>query len=174
MIVLPSFCSRITSYNVCYTKLLRGGLTFPMNGVSLTWFRSLLETQAVGDFGGAFRRSLALALLVMALSVFIATLAGFAFRRAFKGSNVLFYLVLTSMITPSILVSLGIGLMFDQLGWLPAWYSSALGAQLTWCLPFGVLVMFAVFNRFNRSLEAASLDMGASPWQTVRWVVLLV
>jgi len=149
-----------------------GGLTFPMNGVSLTWFRSLLETQAVGDFGGAFRRSLALALLVMALSVFIATLAGFAFRRAFKGSNVLFYLVLTSMITPSILVSLGIGLMFDQLGWLPAWYSSALGAQLTWCLPFGVLVMFAVFNRFNRSLEAASLDMGASPWQTVRWVVL--
>jgi len=149
-----------------------GGLTFPMNGVSLTWFRSLLETQAVGDFGGSLRRSLMLALLVMVLSVLIATLAGFAFRRRFKGANVLFYLVLTSMITPSILVSLGIGLMFDRLGWLPAWYSSALGAQLTWCLPFGVLVMFAVFNRFNRSLEAASLDMGATSWQTVRWVVL--
>ncbi len=149
-----------------------GGLTFPMNGVSLTWFRNLLETQAVGDFGGALQRSLLLALLVMVLSLLIATLAGFAFRRAFKGANVLFYLVLTSMITPSILVSLGIGLMFDRLGWLPGWYSSALGAQLTWCLPFGVLVMFAVFNRFNRTLEAASLDMGASPWQTVRWVVL--
>lgn len=149
-----------------------GGLTFPMNGVSLTWFRNLLETQAVGDFGGALRRSVMLALLVMVLSVGIATLAGFAFRRQFKGSGVLFYLVLVSMITPSILVSLGIGLMFDRLEWAPAWYSSALGAQLTWCLPFGVLIMFAVFNRFNRSLEAASLDMGASPWQTVRWVVL--
>jgi putative spermidine/putrescine transport system permease protein len=35
-----------------------GGLTFPMNGWSLTWFRSLLEAQAVGDFAGAFKRSL--------------------------------------------------------------------------------------------------------------------
>lgn len=149
-----------------------GGLTFPMNGVSLHWFHNLLETQAVGDFGGALRRSVVLALLVMVLSVGIATLAGFAFRRQFKGSGVLFYLVLVSMITPSILVSLGIGLMFDRLAWTPSWYSSALGAQLTWCLPFGVLIMFAVFNRFNRNVEAASLDMGATPWQTVRWVVL--
>ena len=28
-----------------------GGLTFPMNGVSLTWFFRLFQTQAVGDFG---------------------------------------------------------------------------------------------------------------------------
>jgi ABC-type spermidine/putrescine transport system permease subunit II len=90
----------------------------------------------------------------------------------FKGSNFLFALVLISMITPSILVSLGVGLMFDRLGFSPEWYSSALGAQLTWSLPFGVLVMFVVFNRFNRNLEAASFDMGATSWQTVRWVVL--
>ena len=31
-----------------------GGLTFPMNGVSLHWFRNLFEQQAVGDFGGSF------------------------------------------------------------------------------------------------------------------------
>lgn len=37
-----------------------GGLTFPLNGVSVRWFANLFETQAVGDFGGAFRRSLAL------------------------------------------------------------------------------------------------------------------
>jgi putative spermidine/putrescine transport system permease protein len=30
-------------------------------------------------------------------------------------------------------------------------YSSAFGAQLTWTLPFGLLIMFAVFNRFNRA-----------------------
>lgn len=149
-----------------------GGLTFPMNGWSLTWFRSLLEAQAVGDFAGAFKRSFGLALLVTVISTVISILAGFAFRRLFKGSNFLFALVLISMITPSILVSLGVGLMFDRLGFSPEWYSSALGAQLTWSLPFGVLVMFVVFNRFNRNLEAASFDMGATSWQTVRWVVL--
>ena len=35
-----------------------GGLTFPLNGVSLHWFANLFETQAVGDFGGSFPRSL--------------------------------------------------------------------------------------------------------------------
>ncbi|MEC5318699.1 ABC transporter permease [Brenneria populi subsp. brevivirga] len=149
-----------------------GGLTFPMNGVSLTWFRNLLEAQAVGDFAGAVQRSVGLALLATLASTLIATLAGFAFRRGFRGANALFALVLVSMITPSLLVSLGIGLMFDQLGLSPEWYSSALGAHLTWCLPFGILIMFVVFNRFNRNLEAASLDMGASAWQTARWVVL--
>ena len=36
-----------------------GGLTFPMNGVSLHWFARLFETQAVGDFGGSLARSFA-------------------------------------------------------------------------------------------------------------------
>lgn len=149
-----------------------GGLTFPMNGLSLHWFKNLFEAQAVGDFAGAFQRSFCLAVMVTVISTLVSLLAGFAFRRLFKGASLLFALVLISMITPSILVSLGVGLMFDRLDWSPEWYTSALGSQLTWTLPFGVLVMFVVFNRFNRNLEAASFDMGASAWQTVRWVAL--
>ncbi|MEP5758690.1 MAG: ABC transporter permease subunit, partial [Litoreibacter sp.] len=33
-------------------------------------------------------------------------------------------------------------------------------------------IMFAVFNRFDKSYEEAARDLGASPWQTVRHVVL--
>ena len=73
---------------------------------------------------------------------------------------------------PSILVSLGIGLLFSLAGWDPDWYSSAFGAQLTWTLPFGLLIMFAVFNRFDRRWEEAARDLGASPWQMFRHVVL--
>ena len=43
-----------------------GGLTFPLNGVSLHWFANLFERQAVGDFGGSFKRSLVLVLLMVA------------------------------------------------------------------------------------------------------------
>ena len=45
-----------------------GGLTFPMNGVSLHWFAALFEQQRVGDFKGAFRRSFELGLVVMVLT----------------------------------------------------------------------------------------------------------
>ena len=68
-----------------------GGLTFPMNGVSLRWFANLFEQQAVGDFGGSFTRSLTLGALVMTVTVVVSLLAGFAFRRRFRGATLLFY-----------------------------------------------------------------------------------
>jgi len=149
-----------------------GGLTFPMNGVSLRWFRNLFETQAVGDFGGSFSRSLLLGLMVMAATTLIALLAGLAFRRRFRGATALFYLSVSSLVVPSILISLGIGIGFQQAGVKPAWYSSGFGAHLTWTLPFGVLIMLAVFNRFSPAYEEAARDLGATPWQSFRYVVL--
>jgi putative spermidine/putrescine transport system permease protein len=149
-----------------------GGLTFPLNGVSLHWFRNLFEQQQVGDFGGSFRRSLALGVMVMLVTVVVSLLAGLAFRRRFTGATPLFYLSIASLVVPSIIISLGIGVMFSQIGIRPSWYGSAFGAHLTWTLPFGVLIMFAVFNRFSPSYEEAARDLGASSWQTFRHVLL--
>ncbi|WP_105428938.1 ABC transporter permease [Neorhizobium sp. T6_25] len=149
-----------------------GGLTFPLNGVSLRWFANLFETQAVGDFGGSFRRSAMLGIMVMLVTVVVSLLAGLAFRRRFIGSTALFYLAVASLVVPSIIISLGIGVVFQQLGFQPSWYTSAFGAHLTWTLPFGVLIMFAVFNRFSPAYEEAARDLGASSWQTFRHVVL--
>jgi putative spermidine/putrescine transport system permease protein len=149
-----------------------GGLTFPMNGFSVHWFRQLFEAQAVGDFGGSIARSFVLATMVMAATVVVSLAAGMAFRRRFWGSGPLFTLTVASLIIPSILVSLGVGLLFNQLDIDPLWYTSAFGAQLTWTLPFGLLIMFAVFNRFNKAWEEAARDQGSTPWQSFRHVVL--
>lgn len=169
-----------------------GGLTFPMRGLSLHWYEELFKGLGVVDIGAAVQRSLALGAVVMALTVLISLMAGLAFRKGFKGSGVLFYSSVASLIMPSIIISLGIGLqfrLFDTLvkGLLEQWewtdaleayttlmglYTSGLGAHLTWTLPFGMLIMFAVFNRFNPAYEEAARDLGATPWQTLRHVVL--
>ncbi|QOL81341.1 ABC transporter permease [Pseudooceanicola spongiae] len=149
-----------------------GGLTFPMRGVSLNWFRELFQQQAVGDIWGAFRRSAALGMMVMVTTVVVSVMGGLAFRKRFAGSAVLFYLTITSLVIPSILVSLGVGLIFNQLGFKVHWATSGFGSQLTWTLPFGLLIMFAVFNRFDKSYEEAARDQGASSWQTLWHVVL--
>ncbi|WP_442771878.1 ABC transporter permease [Paenirhodobacter enshiensis] len=149
-----------------------GGLTFPMRGVSTHWFHALFAEQAVGDIWGAWRRSFVLGLMVMAVTVVVSVMAGLAFRKHFAGSGVLFYLAIASLVIPSILVSLGVGLIFNEGGLPIHWATSAFGAQLTWTLPFGLLVMFAVFNRFDKRYEEAARDQGASAWQTVRHVIL--
>jgi putative spermidine/putrescine transport system permease protein len=168
-----------------------GGLTFPLRGVSLHWFATLWEGIGVVDIGAAFRRSLALGAGVMVATVLLSLLAGLAYRKRLPGGTALFYVVVASLVMPSIVVSLGIGLLFRLLdsglrGWLEAHApslfesytsllglsTSVLGAQLTWTLPFGLLIMFAVFNRFNPAYEEAARDLGASPWQSFWHVVL--
>ncbi len=169
-----------------------GGLTFPLRGVSLHWFYKLAEGLGVVDIGAALQRSLGLGLVVMAVTVVFSVLAGLAFRKKLRGGNLLFFVVVASLIMPSIIVSLGIGLEFRLLDsalkfLFGAWgmddtlanfgtslglYTSALGAHLTWTLPFGLLIMFAIFNRFNPAYEEAARDLGATPWQGFAHVVL--
>ena len=149
-----------------------GGLTFPMRGWSLHWFDALFSQQRTGDFSGAFTRSMILAAMVLLLTVAISVVAGLAFRRRFAGAAFVFYLAVASLIMPGLLVGLGVGLTFQTLGIQTKWFASALGAQLTWTLPFGMLIMFAVFSRFNRAYEEAARDLGATNWQIFLWVVL--
>ena len=54
----------------------------------------------------------------------------------------------------------------------PNWYSSALAVHVVWALPFGYLVMMAVFNRFDSRLEEAARDMGANEWTVFKEVTL--
>lgn len=169
-----------------------GGLTFPMRGVSLHWFVRLWEGIGVVDIAAALRRSVALGAVVMTVTVLLSLGAGLAFRKRFAGSSLLFYTTVASLIMPSIVVSLGIGLQFrlvdnalkaalealgadgllETYGTAMGLYTSALGAHLTWTLPFGLLIMLAVFNRFDTRLEEAAQDLGATPWQGFRHVVL--
>jgi putative spermidine/putrescine transport system permease protein len=165
-----------------------GGLTFPLRGCRCTgspsspraWARSTSAPPAPlarpGRGGDAAHGA--------------AVGAGRAgLRKRLRGGHVLFFVTVASLIMPSIIVSLGIGLQFrlldDGLKALLAGrrrllegygsslgLTSALGAHLTWTLPFGLLIMFAVFNRFNPAYEEAARDLGATPWQTFRHVVL--
>src|SRR5215218_2176478 len=113
----------------------QGGLTFPMNGVSTFWIAKLFQGTGIVDLG-------------------------MAFRRKFKAQSILFYSAIASLIVPSIITSLGISLEFRIIDDLikAHWnenfetsmglLTSGLGAHLTWTLPFGLLIMFAIFNRF--------------------------
>jgi len=128
----------------------------------------------------------------MALTVLMSLGAGLAFRKKLAGGDALFYVTVASLIMPSIIVSLGIGLQFRLIDAALKWglgavgaenalegyttslglFTSGLGAHLTWTLPFGLLIMFAIFNRFNPAYEEAARDLGATPWQGFRHVVL--
>src|SRR5258705_9054720 len=86
-----------------------------MRGVSLHWFAALRAGVGDVDMWSAFGRSVRLALAVTVLTVLFSVEAGLAFRKRFCGDTAVFYVSVASLIMPSIIVSLGIGLTFRLL-----------------------------------------------------------
>jgi len=162
----PMLCMYVLSF-----QGEQGALSFPMRGASLHWFHQLWEGRTA-DIAGAVARSIPLALIVMVITVVFSVAAGLGFRRRVRGSNAIFHAVIVSLTAPGYILGIGIGLMFSLFGWQTSWYTSALGSHLSWTLPFGVLITFAVFGRFDTAFEEAARDLGASSAQTLRLVVL--
>jgi len=145
-----------------------------VNGIQwgLYWWKMLLDPGRSGAMHEAFGRSLLLSLVVMILTAAFSTTLAMAYRQKFRGASLVFYMVMAGLMVPGLLVSLGVMLMFKALGLDTEWYLSGLGVQFIWTVPFGFLVMIAVFNRFDRSLEEAARDLGADKWTTLKRVTL--
>ena len=153
-----------------------GGLVFPMQGFSFTWFEALFGQARTGDVGGAFSRSLPLALIVLVLTVLISVTAGFAFRKRFRGSAFIFYTAIASLIVPGLVLSIGILVTFRFPGspvQLPvSWYTS--GARRASLMDAALRPPHHVRDPrpAQPAYEEAAYDLGASKWQALRFVVI--
>ncbi|MDE2790390.1 MAG: ABC transporter permease [Paracoccaceae bacterium] len=160
----------------------RGGHTFPMRGTSTIWYWKLFNPgelteysdvgEFLGNYLGALQRSLVLAVITLILSTVFALMAAQAFRRGFRGSNIVFYVWLLGIIVPGITVSLGSALIVQSLEIAPHWLTTGLAVHVIWTLPFSLVVFLMFFNRFDTTLEDAALTLGATRWQTFRHVTL--
>jgi putative spermidine/putrescine transport system permease protein len=147
-------------------------VTFPMRGLSFYWWGKLAGPSAVGDIKSSLVRSLILAAVVMVITAVFSTMLAMAFRKKFRASGFLFYAVMAGLMVPGVLLSLGLASLLRQVGIPAAWWYSGLGVHVVWTLPFGFLVMMAVFNRFDGRLEEAARDMGADEWTVFKEITL--
>jgi putative spermidine/putrescine transport system permease protein len=148
-----------------------GGPAWPFRGpVSLNWWRSLFQDTVAGtpthaaDIRTAVKNSVLLSLVGGLIVAALAFSLSMAFRRRwrFKSDSVAFYVIMLALMTPGFLLAVG-----TQLFW--AW----MGASTSiWGIPFGFLVMLAVWNRYDPRVEEAARDLGASQARTFREVTL--
>ena len=127
----------------------RGGVTFPMRGLSFFWWEKLTGPSAVGDIKSSLVRSLTSRRHRHDHHCDPLHHAGDGVPQEVSRLGALFYAVMAGLMVPGVLLSLGLASLMRQLGIPPAWWSSGLGVHVVWTLPFGFLVMMAVFNRFD-------------------------
>jgi len=152
-----------------------GGPQFPIIEWSTYWYEHVLgfappSRVAPLPIGEALIRSLTLAFATMVVSTVLGTLTAQAFRTHFKGSGFVFYLVVLGMMVPGVLLGLGMALVANELGIERTWWGTAFVLHVVYTYPFAFLVMLAIFNRFDKSIEEASWMLGVPPGRTFRKV----
>ncbi len=153
-----------------------GGPQFPIIGWSTYWYKHLFglvppSRIAPLPLGDALVRSMALAFMTMVTSTILGVMAAQAFRKRFKGANVVFYLIVLGMMVPGVLTGLGTSLLANNIiGIERHWYTTAFATHVVYTFPFAFLVMLAILNRFDASVEEAAWSLGVSPITTFRRV----
>lgn len=150
-----------------------GGPQFPIIEWSIYWYKHLFGLTPPSRIAPlpieqALVRSLALAVMTMIVSTVLGVTAAQAFRRKFRGSGVVFYLIVLGMMVPGVLVGLGMALVANSLGIDRHWWGTAFVLHVVYTFPFAFLVMLAIFNRFDPSVEEAAWSLGVSPVKTFR------
>lgn len=150
-----------------------GGPQFPIMEWSVYWYKHLFgltppSRVAPLPINDALVRSIVLAGLTMIVSTVLGVLSAQAFRSRFKGSGFVFYLIVLGMMVPGVLVGLGMALVANSFGIDRHWWSTAFVLHVVYTFPFAFLVMLAIFNRFDPSVEEAAWSLGVSPARTFR------
>jgi spermidine/putrescine transport system permease protein len=142
---------------------------FPPRHLTFQWYRLLFSDVAIWDSVG---NSLLVAAGAVALSLTLGLLAALALDRAtFPGKSVFRRLVLLPLILPGIITGLSL-LMFAVVAGMQLSLLTVFLGHGTALISVATTELFAGLQKMDRAQEEASLDLGATPWQTF-WRVTL-
>jgi spermidine/putrescine transport system permease protein len=117
--------------------------------------------------------SLKLALLATAISTIVGTMMALALvRHSFRGRRLANFLIVIPMATPEVVMGAALLSFFLILGTPSLGFQTLLIAHVMFCISFVVVVVRSRLIGFDRSLEEAARDLGASSFQTFRLITL--
>ena len=133
-------------------------LEFPPAGFSLQWYARYFENP---KWSGATLLSVEIALGVTALSLLLGVPAAFSLVRAdFRGKGLLLALFMSPIIVPYIVTAIAVYFLFARLGFVGSPLALLLAHTLL-ALPKVVVIVAAALKGFDRTLERASMSLGA-------------
>lgn len=138
-------------------------------GFTLDWYVKLIHNQDVLE---AMYTSLLVALVSTIASTMIGTLAAVGmYRYHFRGKTALDAMLYLPIVIPEIVMGISLLILFTQLH-VPLGLFTLVAAHITFSVPFVVVVVKARLEGFDKSMEEAAMDLGATPWQTFLKVTL--
>jgi putative spermidine/putrescine transport system permease protein len=143
--------------------------TFPPPGLTTQWFGAILERP---DFWRALALSLQVAAIATTIAILLGTLIALAtYRRKFFGSEALSLLVILPIALPGIVSGIALRSSISVLEIDFTIWTIVIG-HATFCIVTVYNNVVARLRRTSNSLLEASMDLGATNWETFRHIVL--
>lgn len=133
---------------------------FPIRGFTGRWYA---EVFARGEFVRSIVNSFMIGIASASIATALALLVSLGLRREFPFRGAVVPLMLLPIIMPGI-VSGVVMLVFFGFAEVPnGLWTGVLAAHITWVMPFSFLTLYPRLHRFDRSIEEAAMDLGATP-----------
>lgn len=138
-------------------------------GFSLRWYQHMLESQ---DMMEALYTTFSVALLATFISTVAGTIAAIGLSKSKKVIRGLMEQVNNlPMMNPEIVTAIGFMLLFITFK-LEKGYMTMLLAHIAFCIPYVMLSVMPKIRQLDPNLADAAMDLGATPWQALRKVIV--
>ena len=150
--------------------------SFPMEGFTFKWYLNLIPPGYDARIVNAFVQSLQIAIITALGAGIIGTLAALGMVRSdfdtrWLDSSVLYTVFLSPIVVPWVVTGIAVLTLYSIIGIQGTFLSVVLGHILI-ALPFVILVVASQLYGFNRELEEAAQNLGASELRTFYEVTL--
>ncbi len=146
-----------------------GAFTFPPDGFTTRWFGVAFRNPAVRE---ALSLSVRVALISTAIALVLGTLAAAAvWRTRFFGRESLSFLIILPIALPGIITGIALRSAIVVAD-VPFTFWTIVIGHATFCVALAYNNVIARLRRTSGSMLEASMDLGASGWQTFRYVLL--
>lgn len=143
--------------------------TFPPPGLTTRWFGVLLGRD---DFWRALGLSVQVAAIATLIAIALGTLLALAtYRRPFFGRDTISLLVVLPIALPGIVTGIALRSSISLLGVDFTIWTIIIG-HATFCIVTVYNNVIARLRRTQNSQLEASMDLGATSWQTFRYIIL--
>ena len=138
-------------------------------GFSLRWYQQFFESESLR---GSLVASIEIALVTMVVATALGTALAFGLVRArTRWADAANVMMLVPLVTPEIVAGASGLLIFTQVG-LQLSLKTIILAHITFSISYVTVVVRARLAALGREVEDASMDLGATRWQTFRLVTL--
>ena len=146
-----------------------GKFNFTWNGFTLEHWENAFSLPALNE---AFVTSLVLAALATFVATILGTMIALALvRHQFRGRTAANFLIVLPLATPEVVIGAALLSMFVYFE-VARGFQTLLLAHIMFSISFVVIIVRSRLIGFDRSIEEAARDLGATAFQTFRLVTL--